>query len=320
MGAAEDLEVEIRRVSLAGVPRGLRQWQFAQVAARIEVSADLTIGFGRTTRHDLHRAGGGCHACYSAHLPWFRRWGMKNRIELALERRLYTSGGTRHFVVNSALVADQLRRVYDVPVERISVVHTAVDSDHFRPPAARPANARPVLLFVSSNHRRKGLDALLAALDRVRNAELWIAGAPLGRRYHRLIRRCALSERVRSLGEVTDIAALYQRADWFVHPTLYDACANTVLQSMASGLPGLISVADGAAEFIHNGTNGFLLTEPNIARRDRGHPRSGAGPHAHGHNGHGGRRAPNRASSDLGSPPRAMGGTLQLVSPRGRSV
>jgi UDP-glucose:(heptosyl)LPS alpha-1,3-glucosyltransferase len=261
-GSAEDLEVEIRRVSLAGVPRGLRQWQFARHAARVAAGVDLVVGFGRTYRHDLHRAGGGCHACYSKELPWFRRWTLQNRLELALERRLYTSGETRHFVVNAAPVGEQLGRVYEVPRERISVVHTPVDTEHFCPGPERPANARPALLFVSSNHRRKGLDGLLAALARVPNAVLWIAGARLAPRYERLVRRFNLGDRVEALGEVPDMAPVYRRADWFVHPTLYDACANTVLQSLASGLPGLVSARDGASEFIRDGENGFLLRDP----------------------------------------------------------
>ncbi|MFN0125738.1 MAG: glycosyltransferase, partial [Verrucomicrobiales bacterium] len=35
-----------------------------------------------------------------------------------------------------------------------------------------------------------------------------------------------------------------------------------VLQSMACGLPGLISVADGASEFVRDGENGYLLRDP----------------------------------------------------------
>ena len=67
---------------------------------------------------------------------------------------------------------------------------------------------------------------------------------------------------MRFLGETADLVPLYQAADGFLHPTLYDACANTVLQSLACGLPGLISSRDGASEFIRDGENGFLLNDP----------------------------------------------------------
>jgi UDP-glucose:(heptosyl)LPS alpha-1,3-glucosyltransferase len=229
---------------------------------RPELGADFVLGFGRTVAQDVHRAGGGCHAVYVRLLAWPKRWSLKNRLELSLERELYTSEKTRHFVVNSAMVGSQLEEVYGVSTEKLSTIHTPVDTAHFHPPPAPTTNNRPVILFVSSNHRRKGLDALLAAFAELRDAELIIAGAPLGARYRSLIRRLSLADRVRALGPVTDLAPIFREADFFVHPTLYDACANAALQAMASGLPSLISIADGASEFITPGKNGFLLRAP----------------------------------------------------------
>ncbi|MGI8602254.1 MAG: glycosyltransferase family 4 protein [Verrucomicrobiales bacterium] len=262
--AARSLGVPIREVALRRWPKSLRLIRFSSLVERLgpELEVDLVLGFGRTVSQDVHRAGGGCHASYSKLLPWHKRWSLKNRMELTLEQLLYTSGRTRHFVVNSKMVAGQLSKVYGVAEERISVIHTPVDSRHFRPPDPRQRRERSVVLFVSSHHRRKGLDALLAALSAVPDAQLWIAGAPLSLKYRALVGRFALCERVRWLGQVKDLAALYRRAAFLVHPTLYDACANTVLQAMASGLPSLVSVADGASEFIDPGVNGFLLKYP----------------------------------------------------------
>ena len=58
----------------------------------------------------------------------------------------------------------------------------------------------------------------------------------------------------------------YQAADFFVHPTHYDACANTVLQSMACALPGIISSYDGAIQFIEDGVTGMTLNNPGDAQ------------------------------------------------------
>lgn len=272
-GAAEALGVGITRVSVRGVPKWCRLAVFAQRAAALPaVSGELVLGFGRTWRQDVHRAGGGCHALYSGDLPWWKRWSLKNRVELYLERRLYQGGGTRHFVVNASLVGRQLQQVYGVSADRITVIHTAVDAERFAPDpdvgaegqvrAQAGVGGRPVLLFVSSNHRRKGLPTLWRALQAVPEAELWVAGAALSRRDRWMMAAAGVGSRVRVLGEVDDLVPVYRQATWFVHPTLYDACANTVLQSMACGLPGIISAADGASEFIRDGDNGLLLTRP----------------------------------------------------------
>jgi len=253
----------------------LRLWHFNQ-AARLELKnlpTEVNIGFGRTTAHDFHRAGGGCHALYSRLLPWYKRYTVKNLLELALERKLYNSGRTGHFVMNSARVVAQMQGLYPGAREKCSVIYTAVDTQVFKPAEHRDSHreltcramntdaSKPVALFVSLSHRRKGLDALLEAWKGI-DATLWIAGRPLSAHYQGLIERFGISARVRALPPTSDLNSLYQAADWFVHPTLYDACANTVLQSMACGLPGVISAQDGAVDHIREGENGFMLYHP----------------------------------------------------------
>ncbi len=266
------LAAEVRLIPPAFTSRGTLAKFAARSAALVpELKVDAVLGFGRTWRQDLHRAGGGCHACYSLLLPWWKRWKPKNRLELALERRLYTGGETRHFIVNSSKVRDELAAVWQVPGDRVSVIHTAVDSVKWQPAAdgetrrvlrqelKMPADV-PAFLFASLDHRRKGLGGLLQALAQVPEARLWVAGQPLDA-WQGEIQRLGLSGRVTGLGRA-DLRPWYQAADWFVHPTHYDACANTVLQSMACGLPGLISAADGAVEFVREGVNGTVLHQP----------------------------------------------------------
>jgi len=268
----QSLEAEVRIIPPALTSRGTLAKFAAQSAALVpELKVDAVLGFGRTWRQDLHRAGGGCHALYSKILPWWKRWKPKNQLELALEQKLYTGGATRHFIVNSRKVRSELDEAWQVPPERVSVIHTAVDTGKWCPiadPTARtvlrgnleiPRDA-PAFLFASLDHRRKGLATLLTALTQVPEARLWVAGQSLDS-WQGLIRRLGLEARVKGLGR-THLLPWYQAVDWFVHPTHYDACANTVLQSMACGLPGLISAADGAAEFIREGLNGTVLHTP----------------------------------------------------------
>lgn len=280
------LKVTWHEIPRPGGSPMLRMWHFDRVAAREgrALPVDLTIGFGRTTTHDLHRAGGGAHALYSRLLPWYKRWTPKNLLELSLEERLYQGGGTRHFILNSARVMAQIQGLYPAAKERGTVIHTAVESSFFKPAADRRKHReevcskldtdpwRPVVLFVSLSHRRKGLDALLKAWQGL-DATLWIAGKPLGAEWKQKIEALGLADKVRAMPVTNDLTALYQAADWFVHPTLYDACANTVLQSMSSALPGIISVQDGAVDHVRDGDNGFLLRKPQDDRELHEHLR-----------------------------------------------
>ena len=271
-GVMRDLADEVRIIPAALTSRGTMA-RFAQRSADLvpELKADAVLGFGRTWRQDLHRAGGGCHWHYSRMLPWWKRLRPKNRLELSLEHRLYTGGRTRHFVVNSAKVKHELAEAYQVPAERVSVIHTAVDTLKWQPaptPEIRQdlrqhlgiPECVPALLFASLDHRRKGLGTLLPALAQTPQARLWVAGQSLDA-WQPLIQKLGIAHRVTGIGRA-NLLPWYQAADWFVHPTRYDACANTVLQSMACGLPGLISTADGAVEFIQDGKNGVVIPHP----------------------------------------------------------
>lgn len=275
----KELKLELKLVPVLQGSGLVRLWQFERLVSQWsneDLGVDVSIGFGRTTAHDLHRAGGGCHHVYSQLLPFWKRWSMKNLLELQLERELYSGGNTRLFVVNSSEVAKQVHAAYGTPMEQFRVIHTAVDTHKFKPAEDKTAlraricaqmksdASRPAFLFVSLNHRRKGLDALLEAWENV-DADLWIVGKPLDTRYRLQLAKYGLTGRVFALDARSDVGMLYQAADWFVHPTQYDACANTVLQSMACGLPGLISVQDGAIDFIRDGQNGFLLKRPQHA-------------------------------------------------------
>ncbi len=275
-GETEKLGLETHRIDLPA-SKSRRLVKFSREAARLaqSLAVDVSIGFGKTVAQDIHRAGGGCHLEYSKLLNAWKRHGRKNRLELKLERDLYTSGKTKHFVVNSEAVQDQVQSAYNLTPDQFSIIHTAVDGDRFKPAEPETRSAlrekiardpeRPAFLFVSMSHRRKGLDALLKAWHLVvanHDAELWIVGPRPLRRHIREVHRLNLTDNIRVFPPSGSVVPYYQAADFFIHPTLYDACANTVLQSMACGLPGIISARDGAIQFIEDGSTGFALTDP----------------------------------------------------------
>lgn len=253
----------------------LRMWHFNRMAPRVARAAgvDLSIGFGRTCAQDIHRNGTGCHRLYGNLLPLWQRYSLRHLYELRLERRLYTSKATQNFVSSSARVAAQLQGIYHTSGERFNVLPPPVETQLFKPSEHR-ANvreilcrklqtdpAKPILLFISLSHRRRGLEPLLAALKQV-DATLWIAGKGLNAAQRAFISRHGLAARVRVAPVTSNLVELYQSADWLVHPTQYDAFSAPVLQSMACGLPGIISVMDGAVDHVRNGENGLMLYHP----------------------------------------------------------
>ncbi len=252
-----------------------RLWHFNRLAPRAAREADvqLSIGFGRTYGQDIHRNGTGCLRLYGNLLPLWQRFSLKHLYELHLERKLYTGKETRRFVCSSARVAAQLQGVYHGNGERYHVLFPPVETQLFKPSESRSNvrellcrklqtdHTKPVLLFISLSHRRRGLEPLLEAMQKI-DATLWIAGKGLNASQRALAARHGLASRVRVVPVTSDLVELYQSADWFVHPTQYDAFSAPVLQSMACGLPGIISVMDGAVDHVRNGENGLMLYHP----------------------------------------------------------
>ena len=253
----------------------LRMWHFNRLAPRavLAAGADISIGFGRSCVQDIHRNGTGSHRLYGNLLPLWQRLSVKHLYELHLERRLYAGRETNQFVSSSARVAAQLQGIYGTDGERFSILSPPVENQLFQPAENRRNTreifcrklqtdaAKPVLLFVSLSHRRRGLEPLLDAMVQT-DATLWIAGKSLSPTLRDKINRLGIASRIRAVPVTSNLVELYQSADWFVHPTQYDAFSNTVLQSMACGLPGIISVMDGAVDHVRNGENGLMLYHP----------------------------------------------------------
>ena len=74
----------------------------------------------------------------------------------------------------------------------------------------------------------------------------------------------SLGDRVRFLGGKEDVRPLYAAADCLILPSRYDPFPNTVLESLAMGLPAIVSSRCGAAEIIERRVNGWVC-EPDDA-------------------------------------------------------
>ncbi len=69
------LAAEVRMIPPALTSLGTLR-KFAQQSAAMvpDLKVDAVLGFGRSWRQDIHRAGGGSHWHYSRMLPWWKRW------------------------------------------------------------------------------------------------------------------------------------------------------------------------------------------------------------------------------------------------------
>ena len=148
-----------------------------------------------------------------------------------MEDSLFHRDGAGFVIANSHLVRSEITAHYlTYPPERIAVVYNGLPAGHFKPTDADGrARARRALglesddlalLFAGTGWERKGLACALEAVARLPvavRARLLVAGKGNPRPYLRRLKPRA-AERVRFLGPIRNMAAVYAAADVFVLP------------------------------------------------------------------------------------------------------
>ena len=182
------------------------------------------------------------------HLPAFRQLG----------RRVLR--GTSAIVAAGSYPADQAMRLAGDELCGV-VIPPGVDVERFRP--APTHNERPLVLGVSRLVPRKGFDVVM---DAVRDLDVELAIAGVGRDRARLERRAGANARF--LGRVPDaeLPALYASADVFVmccrerwFGLEAEGFGIVFLEAAACGVPSVAGRSGGAHEAVMDGETGFVV-------------------------------------------------------------
>ncbi len=187
-----------------------------------------------------------------------------------LEGRTYQALGVRNYIAVSEKAKEELCRHYAIPTEQVSVVNNGVDPQKFsltirkkyRQYARRQFGVSEkefVIAYSGNNYVRKNLKTFLATVRPY---------------YRRGVRLALLAEPTREMTLLTNEdrnnIVFYKKAnspeivlagcDMLLFPTLYDTCAKIVLETMALGVPVVVSHQSGLGSVIVNGENGYIVS------------------------------------------------------------
>lgn len=239
-------------------------------------AADLHIDWGLHVSSDLHRLGGGTHRQFLDYAlqAYPQPWRLLKKLSYAVmnkhrhaakdERQLARCSGAS-FLAVSEFVAEQLRRCAAPYRPAVHVLHNGVDVERFSPerlPRMRPSTRQKLglvaddvaCLFVAHNLRLKNFALLKAFFGRLHRQNPHIKLVLLGKRSPGITAPWFIYA-----GPTSAPEHFYAAADLLLHPTYYDACANVVLEALASGLPVISSNRNGSAEIMEHGKHGFVL-------------------------------------------------------------
>ncbi len=267
--------------------RAAKVWLFDRLCARAtlrEGPFDLVHGFAKTSRQDVYYDGSGCLADYQGYSidtlasglqRHWRRASVHQRVVARIERARYTRGNFRRILAISDFVRDQILTRYGLSPDEVETLYPGVDLERFRPieDAARAALRReldlpetaPLLVFLGSDYRRKGLTAFLQALARLPQAYGLVIGrerpAKL-RAYDQQAQALGVRSRVHFLGVQPEPGRYLAAADCLLFPTRFDAFGSAVLEALACGTPVVVSRCCGAAELVTEGSIGAVVADP----------------------------------------------------------
>jgi glycosyltransferase involved in cell wall biosynthesis len=202
--------------------------------------------------------------------PWWRR-GLSLGLEF-LGGRLTD----RYFTVSTEEAADA-RRLW---IARDAVaIGNGRDPGKFHPdPVARAriradlgvAADKIVVAVVSRLVRHKGHPELLAAMEHVPAAEIWVVGDRLpsdhGPDLAALFAASPLGARLRRLGYRDDVPALLAAADIFALPSHFEGLPMSVIEAMLTGLAVVATDVRGPREQVVDGVTGLLVPPRNVPK------------------------------------------------------
>ncbi len=129
-----------------------------------------------------------------------------------------------------------------------------------------------VVVFSGGDWRRKGLELLIWAIERLADPKvrlLVIGDDRNGKDIRDLVQRRDLSPIVKFAGFQKEVQRYYAAGDLFVFPTLYEAFSLATIEAAASGLPVIMSDASGAVDLLGDGDCGAILPRDPIAIADK---------------------------------------------------
>jgi glycosyltransferase involved in cell wall biosynthesis len=223
-------------------------------------------------------------SCHRAWLVDLMKDGIKRTILdpenitiLAVERHNYKKGNYKKIISFSHFLTGMLIKSYDIPEKDIVTIHEGVNTDEFsindREKMVIRKKVRSslglsdrtfMLLFVSNEFKRKGLDIVLESLNAVKNRmdfKLVVVGKDNPQKFASAIGKYGLRDNIIFTGTVSDekLKSYYFSSDVFIFPTRHDAFGMVITEAMASGLPVITSNFAGASEIITNYKDGIVV-------------------------------------------------------------
>lgn len=253
----------------------VRDWKFGRNFQKITREGfDVVVGFNKLPGLDVLYCADPCVADRQLAMPL--NWMPRHKTRIGLERVCFAEPGVTEIALLTTACADSYRRNWGTERRRIRVLRPSLEARRCRAELRTDgtrARVRETLglseqnmvcLWVGTQPGIKGLDRVLEALVKHRDAVLLVVGPTLSKMkpYQNWAKRAGIAGRIKWLGYRTDVSELMASADVLVHPARLETTGNVILEALATGLPVIVSEVCGFAEHVARAAAGVVIPEP----------------------------------------------------------
>ena len=234
----------------------LKALKFNAQAKRQKAADELYFSLERITSADIYRAGDGVHKIYMKTKPF---WWVNplNFVYPFLEKRCFANA--RKIIANSNFIKAQIVATYGVLPEKIITIYNGINlPQKIEKGSAKMALCEefgldyhfPIVLFVGSGFKRKGVSELLMLVSKLKTSiNLIIVGKDKElNSYKNLAKKLGVSALF--TGEQRSAAKFYEASDIFIFPTRYEPFSNVVLEALSYKNVVFTTAQNGASEIL----------------------------------------------------------------------
>lgn len=193
-----------------------------------------------------------------------------NLTDRTSERKRRLAHKAHKIIAISECTKKDLVQIFGVPAEKVEVIHlaSALDTHHGGPPVLPATLPARYVLFVGARTVYKNffffINSMRTLLDADPALHIVCTGGPFSPSERAFFALHGLAERVHQhRASDAELHLLYQRAEVFVFPSLYEGFGLPVLEAFDSGCPTVLGNAGSLPEI---GGDGALYFEPKDAR------------------------------------------------------
>jgi UDP-glucose:(heptosyl)LPS alpha-1,3-glucosyltransferase len=221
----------------------------------------------RITCPDLYRAGDGVHKVFLS-IEAKSKFNLLHPTYLYLEQKCFKNA--KSIIANSQMIKDEIISTYDINPSKIDIIYNGIEfkevdyQKSFKKLSKefRIIQNQPILLYVGSGFKRKGVEEFLRIVAKLKTkgVKAFVVGKENHMSYYQnLSKKLNIDNQIFFTGPRTDVNDFYTISDIFLFPTHYDPFSNVVLEAMYFENAVFTTRSNGASEILDSN---FIMNSP----------------------------------------------------------